>query len=209
MDKHILNLYYPNLAVINSKDEIKTADNVFSEDLYGFDGIEFYDKLPFNQARKILQNKLKDELDVIRKNKQPEVILIKRELDFFYSSELSEIKSSGIQRRDILNFIDLETAILKKFPSAETLVLENLTLAEQVIKFSSAKVIVAQHGASLANLIFARPGSVVLEIIPNTRPHFFKIFRELAMTLALDYRYSVMPSDHSNCDVEDIIYNLS
>ncbi len=38
---------------------------------------------------------------------------------------------------------------------------------EQVARFGNADVIVAVHGAGLANLLFARPGTVVVELFPQ------------------------------------------
>ena len=58
--------------------------------------------------------------------------------------------------------------------------------AEQVSVFCNADVIVAVHGAGLANLIFARPGTTVIEIFPE---NFVKsTFLWLAMRLGLKYR---------------------
>jgi hypothetical protein len=39
--------------------------------------------------------------------------------------------------------------------------------AEQVSRFANADVIVAVHGAGLTNLLFARPGTIVIEIFPE------------------------------------------
>jgi Glycosyltransferase 61 len=39
--------------------------------------------------------------------------------------------------------------------------------AEQVQRFGNAAVIVAVHGAGLTNLLFARPGTIVIEIFPE------------------------------------------
>jgi capsular polysaccharide biosynthesis protein len=41
-----------------------------------------------------------------------------------------------------------------------------LTVAEQIRTFASASVIVAAHGAALANLVFASPGTTVIELFP-------------------------------------------
>lgn len=46
---------------------------------------------------------------------------------------------------------------------------ENIDFAQQVRLIGSAEVIVAVHGAALANLIFAKPGTSVLEICPINR----------------------------------------
>lgn len=57
---------------------------------------------------------------------------------------------------------------------------------EQVRQFANADVIVAVHGAGLTNLLFARPGTAVLEIFPN---NFVKsTYLWLAARLGLEYR---------------------
>ena len=41
-----------------------------------------------------------------------------------------------------------------------------MTVAEQIRTFATASVIVSPHGAALANLVFASPGSTVIELFP-------------------------------------------
>jgi hypothetical protein len=49
----------------------------------------------------------------------------------------------------------------------ERLVATAANLPEQVARFAAARLIVATHGAGLGNLLFARPGAVVVEIFPG------------------------------------------
>lgn len=49
----------------------------------------------------------------------------------------------------------------------ERLVATSANLPEQVARFAAARLIVAVHGAGLGNLLFARPGAVVIEIFPG------------------------------------------
>jgi capsular polysaccharide biosynthesis protein len=53
-------------------------------------------------------------------------------------------------------------------------------------------MIVGAHGAGLANLVFCRPGTRVVEIVPtdNAYPFYFS----LAVGAGLDYRYLVARS---------------
>jgi capsular polysaccharide biosynthesis protein len=51
----------------------------------------------------------------------------------------------------------------------ETHSMEEYSLAEQAQLIRESEVIVAPHGAGLANLIFARPGTHVIEIVPQGR----------------------------------------
>lgn len=51
--------------------------------------------------------------------------------------------------------------------------------------FSEAEIVVGVHGAGLANIIFCRPGTKVIEIVPSAWPAPF--FRSLAFRCGLDY----------------------
>lgn len=62
---------------------------------------------------------------------------------------------------------------------------ENLPLAEQVSLFSNAKVVVGTHGAGLTNIVFCRPGSAVLELMPPRYCHW--MYYNLACRADLRY----------------------
>jgi capsular polysaccharide biosynthesis protein len=63
--------------------------------------------------------------------------------------------------------------------------LEALDLADQIGLFAHAHCIVAPHGAGLANLVFARPGTAVVEIHVDAWVNW--CFRRLAAVCGLDY----------------------
>jgi capsular polysaccharide biosynthesis protein len=65
--------------------------------------------------------------------------------------------------RNLVNKADVITALSKV--GFETHYLRGLSVAKQSELFNSARVIVAQHGAGLANLTFCRPNAAVLEIM--------------------------------------------
>ena len=72
-----------------------------------------------------------------------------------------------ISRRDsplrpMLNEAELEAALAGL--GFRSVVLSALSLLEQIRTVRRAKVVVAQHGAGLAHLLFARPGTRVLEL---------------------------------------------
>jgi capsular polysaccharide biosynthesis protein len=64
--------------------------------------------------------------------------------------------------------------------------LEDLSWAEQIAAFRDAKIVVAPHGAGLANLAFCRPGTRVVEFF--NRAYFNPCFWRLAALAGLDYR---------------------
>lgn len=67
----------------------------------------------------------------------------------------------------------------------ERVLLESLSLAEQVERLASAQVVLGLHGAGFANLLFCQPGTHVVEIQDpeDPNPHFYA----LASLLGLDY----------------------
>jgi capsular polysaccharide biosynthesis protein len=63
-----------------------------------------------------------------------------------------------------------------------------LSVAEQIATFASASLIVATHGAALANLVFASPGSTVVELFPpgSVLPDYWRLASSVP---GLEYRY--------------------
>jgi hypothetical protein len=88
------------------------------------------------------------------------------------------ISRRGAPRRRMINETDL-TEKLKNF-GFEVLQLEGMTIADQQALFGSARVVVAEHGAALTNLIWCPTGAAVVDIHP-TFPAMpcFKILAEL------------------------------
>jgi capsular polysaccharide biosynthesis protein len=87
--------------------------------------------------------------------------------------------------RRVLNEQDLE-----KFLRAAnfTLVeLETKSWKEQVAAFANAEVILAPHGAALANIAFCKPGTLVAEI--STRGGYKDFYLQLTATARLRYRF--------------------
>jgi capsular polysaccharide biosynthesis protein len=69
--------------------------------------------------------------------------------------------------RNIANEDELENLLREHH--FETHAMERYPLAEQAQLIREADMIVAAHGAGLANLLFARPGTRVIEIVPAGR----------------------------------------
>jgi capsular polysaccharide biosynthesis protein len=64
--------------------------------------------------------------------------------------------------------------------------LENLSWAEQINAFRQAKMVVAAHGAGLANLVFCQPGTKVVELFNRSYLHW--TYWQIAALQSLDYR---------------------
>ena len=116
---------------------------------------------------------------------------------------------SGIQRRSIGNFDELQSSLEANLGNVLTIKLEKSSLAEQIGIFSIADVIVAQHGAALANLVWARPGTKVIEITARPRNPWDKCFPNLSACLGLDHNRVGQEGWHGACDVESVIALIS
>jgi len=90
----------------------------------------------------------------------------------------------GARRRRVANESELWRAL--EADGFQRIRLEDLTWAEQINAFRHAKVIVAPHGAGLANLAFCRPGTRVIELF--SRAYVHGCFWRLAALQGLDYR---------------------
>jgi capsular polysaccharide biosynthesis protein len=65
--------------------------------------------------------------------------------------------------------------------------LESVSWGEQIKLFSNADVVLAPHGAALANIVFCRPKTLVAEI--GTRSGYLEFYWSLASSAALDYQF--------------------
>lgn len=79
-------------------------------------------------------------------------------------------------RRRMLNREDVVAALRGR--GFRIVDLASLTVQEEAVLFGSAAVVVGVHGAGLTNLVFCRPGTVVLELAP--RGLVFPTFAKLA-----------------------------
>ena len=78
-------------------------------------------------------------------------------------------------RRRLVN--DAAVRALLEPRGFSVLALETMTLDDQVRAFANAEVVVAPHGAGLANLAFVRPGTRVVELLSGgyPTPHFRRL----------------------------------
>ncbi len=74
------------------------------------------------------------------------------------------------------------------------LAMDTLSLEQQAALFGSARVIVGVHGAAFTNLIYARPGTRLVEIMPAN--YVDPCFERLATSLGLDHRVVVGREPH-------------
>jgi hypothetical protein len=67
--------------------------------------------------------------------------------------------------------------------------MERLSLAEQVRTMAAARIVIAPHGAGLANMVFCKPGAHIVELVTEIKPHMARI------AAAADHFYSPVLCD--------------
>lgn len=88
----------------------------------------------------------------------------------------------------------------------EVIVLEELSIKEQVKYFQESSVIVSSHGAGLSNVMFMKPGSKVFEL--KASDNDFWCFFSISRVFDLNYGYMLCESDGQNHRDADITVNI-
>lgn len=113
-------------------------------------------------------------------------------------------------RRRVAN--DAELTVALEAAGFATVHLEEMDWEEQIAAFRAARVIVAPHGAGLANVVFCSPGTRVVELVGRT--YFNPTFWRLAALRGLDYRPIVEAGDaplaeRPHCNRLDMVSEVS
>ena len=133
----------------------------------------------------ILANLKNEKLDCLKENVfkcykvkttavPNKVLLIERLPSDSFFNEKAKRKGSGANRRSIKNHNEFCNMLRSKLDSRfefHNLKLEEISFEDQVKYFESAALIIGQHGAGLANVIWMQEGSNVIEL-GNGRKHF-------------------------------------
>lgn len=123
----------------------------------------FSANLPFEQSGRWLREQLLREVPAGKSRR----VLLKRKQG----------------KRSIVNFDELAEKLTPL--GFEVIAAERLSFAEQLELFASADCVVAAHGAGLANIVFCRPGTKIVEII--SEDYLSHLYRDIARAGQLDY----------------------
>lgn len=94
--------------------------------------------------------------------------------------------------RGILNILMIKEALEKK--GWVPVDLETIPFAHQIALFANADCIVAEHGAGLANLVWCRPGTKILELCPD---NFLNgCFEGISLCVGIDHHFEIFPADY-------------
>jgi hypothetical protein len=212
LDKIILEINFPNVVIVDKKahSNLRNITNGLKKFSFrGYDDPRKYDRKLFLEASDFVKRNLANQIlqearkIITRQNDKSSatIVLVDRgSAHEFYGSENSEIKMAGQQRRSIGNFDALARAVKQRHENVISTRLEEKPLAYQIALFQAADVIIGQHGAALANLIWARKGIDVVEIVPQDLGADVKdYFGSLAR--CLEQRYHPIQQFHSHGEV--------
>jgi hypothetical protein len=162
MNNHIINLPVYKTNIIS---KAQTVDQHISYD--GFD-LEYH-----NMDVSIIRNKIYNIFDIDSNLNGKNVLLIDRDKPHNFYHTQAKIKGSGSSRRHIPNIDEIYEYLLSKNIAVQKVLLENLSLKEQIILFKTASIVIAQHGASLSNTIWCNPSTKIIEIKTQQNPRCF------------------------------------
>jgi hypothetical protein len=216
MDEHLLQLRLPGLEIIAPDrhaaiGQAAQSHGLLVMEIEGRDNPRRYSPAVFRRvkdlvlyayAQEILRER--EKIDQGFHSSGPRILLITRlPPNEFYASAASEIKTSGAERRSIPNVDEIGECLQRHHYNTMVDSMEGRSLFYQVALFSSVDVIVCQHGAALANLIWARPGTDIIEVLP--RDYDWSSFERLANCLSLRYQRISQASLHAPVEPAGVI----
>lgn len=195
----ILNrLFEGRVKVANPNEEVRVTDLVGMNPLMA--------DLSLFPISKLKQTVFQD-LSLEESSNPHRVLLIERTTPSEYYQSEARSKGGGSSRRSIVNHTELQesmaNAINDNFEFM-SLRLEETSFEDQVRYFNSAALVIAQHGAGLANILWMQPGTCVVEIGLEAKVHF----QRLSVALGINYHMLNFSHPHVIIDVEDFINRM-
>lgn len=110
------------------------------------------------------------------------------------------VSNAGGKRADPMSQVLEERAVEMGYVLVRP---EKLSWLEQASLFASANRIIAPHGGALANLIFCRPGTEIIELM--SRGYANPYFEVLSQNLGLDYERRWTPRSEQSAELDHIL----
>lgn len=137
-------------------------------------------KNDFNKFRNYMFNKFNVNPLVYDPN-YPEVLLIERggRIELIDDEELKKNNtnvSTGKERREIKDIDKLKDFLSVKYQAKyKCIMLEGMSLEEQIKYFNNAKLIILAHGAAMSNMMFCKPNTHIVEVTCDKVFGFFDV----------------------------------
>ena len=202
MDPHLRALGDPRLVILDkpahdaARGRATTATQRFKL-IRGYDMPRRFDRAVFAQIREIMLARSDVQAEIAKARAEwgsarARLLLIRRgPPDPFYLSRKAEAQGAGTSRRSVPpTTTSWRRALAERFGGVLDAALEGVAFGTPVALFHLADIVVAQHGAALANLVWTRQTARAVEIFPRTLIadyHPELAFRKLAHRLKMHH----------------------
>jgi hypothetical protein len=170
---------YTDVMMVKNTELLSEEFNDLSMNTISYENKEKYcDKIHFDKFRNFIFSRYNINNSEHNAN-YPEIILIKRNdriklIDDEYLSKINNNVTTGKERREINDIINIESFLKDKFKDKfKSLYFENIAFEEQVLYFNNAKLIICAHGAVMSNMFFCKEGTTIIEVTCGCRWIFF------------------------------------
>ncbi|MGI9197324.1 MAG: glycosyltransferase 61 family protein [Candidatus Nanopelagicales bacterium] len=164
----------------------------------GFDSPHAHVQAPWPAVRRAALRSLGIDPAAERDDSVRRILIVERAMP---SGEAALGNRSGAARRSIPN-LDAIAAALSELGEVTVRTLEGLPLTEQVRLFRQADAVVAQHGASSANLLWSRPGTRFVEVVTPEKANVLTGFYD---SLRIDTQQVAQAEAHADVDVTAVV----
>lgn len=137
--------------------------------------------------------------------RSPRITLLERRPNpEYYHSGAAETPGGGSEWRSVPNIDDIADA-LADLGDVRIVDTAELDPREQVRTLHTTDLLIAQHGAGLANLVWLPAGAGVIELLPPLPPTIDTIFRNLAAARSVGYRAVDQTDLHAAVDPRSVV----
>jgi len=153
---------------------------------------------------------------LLNKNKNFDIVIIERKinksfLSVYYKKNYKPqfgnlINTSGAERRHIINHDEFVKTVKKIYPDKKIINVsfEFLPIFTQYYLLHNAKIVIAQHGASLGEIVFMKPNTNVIEIISKSKLESGEDwFPPISKTCGINHYQYITDEEHTKIDVND------
>lgn len=195
----------------------------------------FYDLVPLDSSKTKMKHKeqitYEDKIklcDFFQKNipkfllslKFKDIVVIERGVEPLYQHQdyskkhkmLQELgKQSGKERRYNKNHNEILEMLEKDYKDKyENIILERTSVYYQYLLFKNAKIVIANHGAGLSNIIFMNKNCGVIEIMSKLKLYEQKedLFINLGKIFKLNYKTIITEEEKADVDINELKENI-
>ena len=165
----------------------------------------------YKKVNKFMKTCIDNNDLILDKSDKYDVVIIERRINKAISTtEFGEnkytdiMKTSGSERRSIINHDEFVEKIKSMYPNKKVInvSLEFMPIFEQYHLFHNTTMLIAQHGASLGQIIFMKPNTYVIEIVSKLKQKE-NWFMPISNVCGINHYQYITDEEHTTIDVDD------